>query len=467
MPSRHTRLWGGRPWGFSSSAGPSNNPYGNNDGSYDDSVIPSEHVWRMLEWSESESFMATSPSVTSVESIPTREMEGSDNFVEIDPSKDLDEFEDDDVETSAEFDEVVPLVALGGNFENVPITDFVVLSDDSDGGSSEESEEQMATGYLFGDSDIDEPMWEGPDGVLYEFNSDDSWQPGVHANLYYYPSTPDSLLTLDSFSSMSLGTDFGVSDAPLEGNASRDSDCVVFRPTEYGIPRKALASNIVSPDVEFATPPSPPTPNFVEILSDNELSDADELDGVPFSNCMKSEMPSEMPKMSISPRRFASRTWYDGHDGANRAGSVVPPDESLREPVTLGSSSMATMIENMIDTGTLGIELIRPLEGMPVWNERIKRSADGTVVTEMEREDGRRSEPYSVTLFCFTCGQDGHYPRACHYHPYARPYVICYGCGDEGHYATVYPRKRPENPGPSSPSPSTSAKKKKKNLSIN
>ncbi|KAG7536820.1 Zinc finger CCHC-type [Arabidopsis suecica] len=395
MPSRHTRLRGGRPWGFLSSAGPSNNPYGNNDGSSDDSMIPSEHVRRMLEGSESESFMATSPSVTSVESIPTREMEGSDSSVENDPSEDLDEFEDDDVETSAESEEFVPLVALGGSFGKVPITDFVVLSDDSDGDSSEESEEQMATGFLFGDSDIDEPMWEGPNEVLYEFNSDDSWQPGVHANPYYYPPTPDSLLTLDS---------------------------------------QALAYNMVSPDVKFATPPSPPTSNFVEISSDSELSDADELgNGVPFSNSVK----SEPLRMSLSPRIFASRTWYDGYDGAN---------------------------------STLGIEPIRPPKGMSVWNESIRRSADGTVVTELEHEDGRRSEPYSVTPFCFTCGQDGHYTRACpyvrHYHPYARPYVICYECGGEGHYATVCPRKRPENPGPSSPSPSTSAKKKK-NLSIN
>nr|CCD74545.1 predicted protein [Arabidopsis halleri subsp. halleri] len=441
--------------------------------------------------------MATSPSVTSVESIPTREMEGSDSSVETDPSEDLGEFEDDDVETSAESDEVVPLGALGGSFGNVPITDLVVVSDDSDGDFSEESEEQMATGFLFGDSDIDEPMWEGPDGVLYEFNSDDSWQPGVHANPYYYPLTPDSLLTLDSYNSMSLGTDYGVSDAPSEGNASRDSDCVVFIPTEYGIPRQAMAYNMVAPDVEFATPPSPPTPNFVEISSDSELSDADELgNGVPFSNNVK----SEPLRMSILPRRFASRTWYDGYGGASsemfhmsyeeeefdeevyeevdeevpdqtferetlpdtpppveEPGMLFPPDESLHEPVTLGSSSMATMIENMIVAGTLGVEPIRPPEGMPIWNERIRRSVDGTVVTELEREDGRRSEPYSVTPFCFTCGQEGHYPRACpyvcHYHPYARPYVICYECGGEGHYGTVCPRKRPENPGPSSPSP--------------
>ncbi|KAG7537137.1 Zinc finger CCHC-type superfamily [Arabidopsis suecica] len=608
LPSRHTRLRGRRPWGFSSSAGPSNNPYGNDD-------------------------------VTSVESIPTMEMEGSDSSVETDPSQDLDEFEDDDVETGAESDEVVPLVALGGSFGNVPITDFVVVSNDSDSNFSEESEEQMAT--------------------------------GVHANPYYYPPTPDSMMTLDSFNSMSLGTDFGVSDEPSEGNASRDSDCVVFMPTEYGIPRQALAYNMVAPDVEFATPPIPPTPNFVEISSDSELSDADELgDGVPFSNNVK----SEPTRMSISPRRFASRTWYDGHDGASgemfhmsseeeevdeevdeqvqdpmferetlpdtpppveEPGVLFPPNESLHEPVTLGSSSMATivatlnpdrkssifgtalgnffsfrnsstnlltetsansgsssssslrrlrggqaalhrnvlrelshelssfwmnalsleatvfigkegwrmadtwrssgdtwrsapnplssnrllrlaesfhprhiardkwrnvhslvkssppvggelppsshrtlardftivrpghsyvkvrvittMIENMIAAGTLGIEQIRPPEGMPVWNERMRRSANGTIVTELEREDGRRSEPYSVTSFCFTCGQDGHYPRACpyvrHYHPYARPYVICYECGGEGHYATVCPRKRPENPGPSSPSP--------------
>ncbi|CAE6225525.1 unnamed protein product [Arabidopsis arenosa] len=443
MPSRHTRLRGGRPWGFLSSAGPSNNPYGNNDGSSDDSMIPSEHVRRMLEGSESESFMATSPSMTSVESIPTREMEGSDSSVETDPSEDLDEFEDDDVETSAESEEFVPLVALGGSFGKVPITDFVVLSDDSDGDSSEESEEQMATGFLFGDSDIDEPMWEGPNEVLYEFNSDDSWQPGVHAN---------------------------------PGNASRDSDYVVFMPTEFAIPRQALAYNMVSPDVEFATPPSPPTSNFVEISSDSELSDADELgNGVPFSNSVKSEhfeeeeVDEEVDEQVPDPT-FEYETLPDTLPPVEEPGVLFPPDESLCEPVTLGSSSMATMIENMIAAGTLGIEPIRPPKGMSVWNESIRRSADGTVVTELEHEDGRRSEPYSVTPFCFTCGQDGHYTRACpyvrHYHPYARPYVICYECGGEGHYATVCPRKRPENPGPSSPSPSTSAKKKK-NLSIN
>ncbi|EFH70871.1 predicted protein [Arabidopsis lyrata subsp. lyrata] len=361
---------------------------GNNDGSSDDSVIPSEHVRRMLEGSELESFMATSPSVTSVESIPTREMEGSDSSAETDPSEDLDE-----------------------NFGNVPIIDFVALSDDSDGDSSEESKEQMVTGFLFGDSEIDEPMWEGPDRVLYEFNSDDSC-------------------------SMSLGTDFCVSDAPSEGNASRDSDCVMFMPPEYGIPRQALAYNMVSLDVEFSTLSSSPTLNFVEISSDSELSDADELgNGVPFSNCVK----SEMSRMSILPRRFASRTWYDGYDRATsemfhmssedegvdeevdeevpdltfecetlpntlppveEPGVLFPLDESIREPVTLGCSSMATMIENMIFVGTLGTEPIRPPEGMPIWNERIRRSPDGTVVTEMEREDGRRSEPYSVTPFC-------------------------------------------------------------------
>ncbi|CAE6013445.1 unnamed protein product [Arabidopsis arenosa] len=468
IPSRYTRLRGGRPWGFLSSAGPSNNPYGNNDGSFDDSVIPSEHVRRMLEGTESESFMAMSPSVTSVESIHTREMEGSDSFVKTDPWKDLDEFKDDDVETSAESDEDVPLVALGGSFGNVPITDFVVVSDDSDGESLEESEEQMATGFLFGDSDIDEPMWEGPDGVLYEFNSDDSWQPGVHANPYYYPPTPDSLLTLDSFSSMSLGTDFGVSDAPSEGNASRDSDCVVFMPTEYGIPRQALAYNMVAPDVEFATPPIPPTPNFVEISSDSELSDADELDkwGAVFQQCEERAVEDVYFTKEIREKKKLMRKWMKKY--RIRCLSVRLCG-ILRHPVTLGSSSMATMIENMIAAGTLGIEPIRPPESMPVWNERMRRSADGTVVTELEREDGRRSEPYSVTPFCFTCGQDGHYLRACpyvrHYHPYARPYVICYECGGQGHYATVCPRKSPENPRPSSPSPSTSTKKKK-NLCI-
>ncbi|CAH8254313.1 unnamed protein product [Arabidopsis lyrata] len=175
MPSRHTRLWGGRPWGFSSGAGPSNNPYGNDDDSYDDSVIPSEHVRRMLEGSESESFMATSPSVTSVESISTRDMVGSNSSFESDPSEDPEEFEDI-VEKSVESDKVVPLVDLGGNLGSVPVSDFVVLSDDSIEEFSdefEEPEEQMATGFLFGDSDFYERMWEGPDGVLYEFNSDD------------------------------------------------------------------------------------------------------------------------------------------------------------------------------------------------------------------------------------------------------------------------------------------------------
>ncbi|KAG7533477.1 hypothetical protein ISN45_Aa08g011050, partial [Arabidopsis thaliana x Arabidopsis arenosa] len=188
MPSRHTRLSGGRLWGFPSNAGPSN-MYGNSGDSSDDSVIPSEHVRRMLEGSESESFMATSRSVTSVESISTREMVGSDSSFETDPSEDPEEFEDI-VERSVESDVVVPLVDLGGNLGSVPVSDFVVLSDDSVEDFSdefEEPEEQMATGFLFGDSDIDEPMWEGPDGVLYEFNSDDSWQPGVHANPYYYP----------------------------------------------------------------------------------------------------------------------------------------------------------------------------------------------------------------------------------------------------------------------------------------
>ncbi|KAG7529161.1 Zinc finger CCHC-type, partial [Arabidopsis suecica] len=257
------------------------------------------------------------------------------------------------------------------------------------------------------------------------------------------------------FNSMSLG----VSDAPSEGNASRDSDCVVFMPTEYGIPRQALAYNMVAPDVEFATPPSPPTPNFVEISSDSELSDADELgDGMFHLSSEEEEVDEEVDEQVPDPM-FERETLPDTPPPVEESGVLFPPDESLHEPVTLGSSSMATMIDTMIAAGTLGIEPIRPPEGMPVWNERMRRSANGTIVTELEREDGRRSEPYSVTPFCFTCGQDGHYPRACpyvrHYHPYARPYVICYECGGEGHYATVCPRKRPENPGPSSPSPST------------
>ncbi|CAE6075089.1 unnamed protein product [Arabidopsis arenosa] len=482
MPSRHTRLLGGRLWGFPSNAGPSN-MYGNSGDSSDDSVIPSEHVRRMLEGSESESFMATSPSVTSVESICTRKMVGSDSSFESDQSEDPEEFEDI-VETSVESDEVVPLVDLGGNLGSVPVSDFV-----------------MATGFLFGDSDIDEPMWEGPDGVLYEFNSDDSWQPGVHVNPYYYPPSPDSLLTLDSFSSMSLGTDFGVSDAPSEDNASRDSDSIVFLPTEYGIPRQALAYNMVPPNEVFATPPGPPSPDFVELSSDDELADAEESGTeLPIPNFVK----AESLRMSTPPRRFATRTWYPGYHGEegvesshmnleNHVGDqevpdatancetlfatpprveklevLFPPNETLYEP-TIGLSSLDAMIQNMIAAGTLGVEPIRPPEGMPIWNERMRRSADGTIVTELEREDGRRSEPYSVTSFCFTCGQNGHYPRTCpyvhHYHPYARPYVVCFECGDEGHYASVCPRKYSENPGPSSPSPSASARKSTENLS--
>ncbi|CAE5993724.1 unnamed protein product [Arabidopsis arenosa] len=424
MPSRHTRLSGRRLWGFPSNAGPSN-MYGNSGDSSDDSVIPSEHVRRMLEGSESESFMATSPSVTSVESISTREM--------------------------VESDEVVPLVDLGGNLGSVPVSDFVIY----------------------------EPMWEGPDGVLYEFNSDDSWQPGVHANPYYYPPSPDSLLTLDSFSSMSLGTDFGVSDTPSEDNASRDSDSIVFLPTEYGIPRQVLAYNMVPPSEVFATPPGPPSPDFVELSLDDELADAEESGTeLPIPNFVK----AESLRMSTPPRRFATRTWYPEVPDAmadcetffatpphvEKLGVLFPPNETLYEP-TLGSSSLDAMIQNMIAAGTLGVEPIRPPEGMPVWSERMRRSADGTIVTELEREDGRRSEPYSVTPFCFTCGQDGHYPRTCpyvrHYHPYARPYVVCFECGDEGHYASICPRKYPENPGPSSPSPSASARKSKESLS--
>ncbi|KAG7548092.1 Zinc finger CCHC-type [Arabidopsis suecica] len=356
--------------------------------------------------------MASSPSATS-ESILTREMEGSDSSVETYPSEDLDEFDDDDVETSVESDKVVPLGALGGNFGNVPITDFVVRSDDSYV-SSDESEEQMTTGYLFEDSHIDVPIWEGPDGVM-----------------------PRAILTV----------------------------LCSYR-HNMGFLDKCWLITWCRPMSNFATPLSPPTPNFVEISSYSKLSDADELGNVvSFSNYVKSETPSETPRMSILPRRFTSMTWYNMYDGANsemfhmrskneevdeemdeevpdpiecetlpdtpplveEPGVLFPPDESFREPVTLGSSSMATMIENMIAAGIL-------------------------VVTEMEREDGRRSKPYSMTPFCFTCGQDGHYPRACpyvhQYHSYARMYVICYECGDEGHYTTVCPRKRPENPGP-------------------
>ncbi|CAH8256760.1 unnamed protein product [Arabidopsis lyrata] len=258
---------------------------------------------------------------------------------------------------------------------------------------------------------------------------------------------------------MFLGIDFGVSDAPSEGNASRESDCVVFMLTKYGIPRQALAYNMVSPDVEFATPPSPPTLNFVEISSDSELSNADELGSGMLHMSSEDEEVDEDVGEEVSDLMFECAPGTQ--PPVDEPGVLFPPDESIREPVTLESSSIATMIENMIVVGTLGIEPIRPPEGIPIWNEKIRRSANRTVVTEIEREDGRRSEPYSVMSFCFTCGQDGHYPRACpyvcHYHPYARPYVICYECGGEGYYATVCPRKRPENPGPSSPSPSTFA----------
>ncbi|EFH69996.1 predicted protein [Arabidopsis lyrata subsp. lyrata] len=263
----------------------------------------------------------------------------------------------------------------------------------------EEPGEQMATGFLFRDSDIDEPMWKGPDGVLYEFNSDDS-----------------CLSTMDSFSSMSLGTDLGISDAPSEDNASRDSDCLVFLPTEYGIPRQALAYNMVPPSEVFATPPGPPSLDFVELSSDDELADAKES-GIP--NFVK----AASLRMSTPPRKFTTRTWYPGYYGeegvesshanlenlvgdqevpdvtancetlfatppcVEELGVLFPPNETLHEP-TLGLSSLDAMIQNMIDAGTLGVEPIRPPEGMPVWNERIRRSANGTIMTVMEREDG-------------------------------------------------------------------------------
>ncbi|EFH55346.1 predicted protein [Arabidopsis lyrata subsp. lyrata] len=369
-------------------------PFGD---SSDNSVIPSEHVRLMLKGLESESFMATSPSVTSVESISTREM--------------------DIVETSVESDKVVPLVDLGGNLGSVSVSDFVVLSDDSVEDFSdefEESEEQMATGYLYGD--VDAPMWEGPDGVKYELTSDDSGQPAVYANSH--PPLPDKWSTLESFGSLSLEPDFAFSDVSSEETDSRSSDYIVFLPTEYGIPRQALAYNMVPPSKVFATPPGPPSPDFVELSLDNELADAEE-------SVMELLIPNfvkaESLRMSTPPRRFATQTWYPGYHGT------------------------------------------------PVWRERVFRSADGTFVPTMECEDGLMSEPLRMTPFCFTCGQDGHYPRTCpyvhRYHPYARPYVVCFECGDDGHYASVCPRKYPKNPGSSSPSPSASARKLKGNLS--
>ncbi|CAH8263881.1 unnamed protein product [Arabidopsis lyrata] len=364
MLSRHTRILGGRLWGFPSNAGPIN-MYGNSGDSSDNSVIPSEHVRLMLKGLESESFMATSPSVTSVESISTREM-----------------------------------VDLGGNLGSVSVSDFVVLSDDSVEDFSdefEESEEQMATGYLYGD--VDAPMWEGPDGVKYELTSDDSGQPAVYANSH--PPLPDKWSTLESFGSLSLEPDFAFSDVSSEETDSRSSDYIVFLPTEYGIPRQALAYNMVPPSKVFATPPGPPSPDFVELSLDNELADAEE-------------------------------------------------------------SVMELLIPNFVKAESLRMST-------PPRRERVFRSADGTFVPTMECEDGLMSEPLRMTPFCFTCGQDGHYPRTCpyvhRYHPYARPYVVCFECGDDGHYASVCPRKYPKNPGSSSPSPSASARKLKGNLS--
>ncbi|CAH8254312.1 unnamed protein product [Arabidopsis lyrata] len=256
------------------------------------------------------------------------------------------------------------------NLGSVPVSDFVVLSDDSIEEFLDEFEEpgeQMATGFLFRDSDIDEPMWKGPDGVLYEFNSDDSC-------------------------SMSLGTDLGISDAPSEDNASRDSDCLVFLPTEYGIPRQALAYNMVPPSEVFATPPGPPSLDFVELSSDDELADAKES-GIP--NFVK----AASLRMSTPPRKFTTRTWYPGYYGeegvesshanlenlvgdqevpdvtancetlfatppcVEELGVLFPPNETLHEP-TLGLSSLDAMIQNMIDAGTLGVEPIRPPEGL-------------------------------------------------------------------------------------------------------
>ncbi|CAE6013778.1 unnamed protein product [Arabidopsis arenosa] len=392
----------------------------------------------MLDGSESESFMAPNPSVTSVESISMTEMVASDSSFESDPSEDPEEFEDI-VETSVESDKVVPLVDLGGNPGSVPVSDFL--------DEFEESEEQMATGYLYGY--VDAPMWEGLDGVLYELTSDDSGQPAVYAN-----SHP-----------------------------------------------QALAYNMVIPSEVFATPPGPPSPYFVELSSDDELADAEESGmELPIPKFVK----AESLRMSTPPRRFATRTWYPGYHGeegvesshtnlenlvgdqevpdvttncetllatlprVEKLGVLFPTNETLHEP-TLGSSSLDAMIQNMIAVGTLGVEPLRPPEGTPVWRERVFRSANGTFVPTMECEDGLMSEPLRVTPFCFTCGQDGHYPRTCpyvrHYHPYARPYIVCFECGDKGHYASVCPRKYPENPGPSSPSPSASTRKLKGNLS--
>ncbi|CAE5978696.1 unnamed protein product [Arabidopsis arenosa] len=200
---------------------------------------------------------------------------------------------------------------------------------------------------------------------------------------------------------------------------------------------------MVAPSEVFATPPGPSSPDFVKVSSDDELANAEESGTeLPIPNFVK----AESLRVSTPPIKFATRTWYPGYHGeegvesshanlenhvgdqevpdvtancetlfansprVEKLGVLFPPNETLYEP-TLGSSSLDAMIQNMIAVGTLGVEPIRPPEGMPVWNERMRRSADGTVVTELEREDGRRSEPYSVTPFCFTCGQDGHYPR--------------------------------------------------------
>ncbi|CAE5959519.1 unnamed protein product [Arabidopsis arenosa] len=238
------------------------------------------------------------------------------------------EFEDI-VETSVESDEVVPLVDLGGNLGSVPVSNFVVLSDDSMEDFSDEFEEpekQVATGFLFGDSGIDEPMWKGPDGVLYEFNSDDSWQPGVHTNPYYYPPSSDSLSTMDSFSSMSLGQTWV----------------------------QALAYNMVPPSEVFATPPGPPSPVFVELSSDDELADVEES-GIP--NFMK----AESLRMSTPPRKFATRTWYPGYYGEegvesshanleNLVGDQVVPD------VTANCETLFTtpLTLELVDCGSSG-----------------------------------------------------------------------------------------------------------------
>ncbi|EFH39951.1 predicted protein [Arabidopsis lyrata subsp. lyrata] len=307
---------------------------------------------------------------------------------------------------------------------------------------------------------MDAPMWEGPDGVLYKLTSDDSGQPQFMQILTRRRRTVDR-------SARCLLSQILLSPTYHRRKLIRNVQ------TAWQV----LAYNMVPPSEVFATPPESGIPNF---------------------------MKAESPRLSTLPRTFATRTWYPGYHGeegvesfhanlenlvghqevpdvttncetllatplrVEQLGVLFPPNEKLHE-LTLGSSSLDAMMQNMIAAGTLGVEPLRPPEGTPVWRERVIRSADGTFVPTMEREDGLMFEPWRVTPFCFTSGQDGHYPRTCpyvhHYHPYARPYVVYFECGNEGHYASICSRKYPENPGPSSPSPSASARKLKGNLS--